>query len=74
MCPIDTRNGESITEFTIRRIKAEIIEECAKRIDQMRVDSDACAHADSVLSGYMKRGYENGLRDAANLLREIASA
>jgi len=31
---IERRDGEGMTEFTMRRIRAEIIEECAKVVEQ----------------------------------------
>lgn len=31
---MERRDNESITEFTIRRIRAEVIEECAKMVEE----------------------------------------
>jgi len=61
---IERREGEGTTEFTIRRIRAEIIEECAKIADNL------AAHEQTVVD----RALDDGALSEAERKRIVTSA
>ena len=54
---MEIRDGESVTAFTMRRIRAEIIEECANAAESELVFND--------------EAYNRGIRSAVTAIRAL---
>lgn len=60
---IERREGEGMTEFTIRRVRVEIIEQCAKVCDELRRADYSGENEDWIA----------GTTDCAKALRALAA-
>lgn len=62
----EIRDGETITAFTMRRVRDEIIEECALAVEAEYLNSET-EHPED-------KSYDQAIRDAAEAVRVLKSS